>query len=188
MKTKTVKIPLTKEKVAIIDAADEELVGRYAWRAFHSRGNWYAQATLPGLRGPGSTIFMHRLLVDAPKGTQVDHRDHDGLNNRRDNLRYATHATNQMNRRSGVGLSRFKGVSYNARTRMWLSRIVHTKKTGCLGHYVTEEMAALAYDLAAEVLFGEFRSLNLPVSAKSRNAVVRAECLAKLQRLQLVSL
>lgn len=181
-----VEIPLTKGKVALIDAADFDLVSRYKWRAFCSRGNWYAQTDLSRSGGRRKTVFMHRLLLGVDGNYKVDHRDGDGLNNRRKNIRCATEAQNQMNRKARYGASRFKGVSYNAHTRMWLARIVYSQQTACLGHYVTDAMAGLAYDLAAERLFRTFANLNHPRDARSRLAIVRNEALAKLRQLQLL--
>lgn len=170
------EIPLTRGKVAIIDAEDWPLVSRYKWGAFSSSGrrkpHWYATATTPRHEG-GKKVRLHRILLSAPKGVQVDHRDGDGLNNRRTNLRLCTHGQNQQNRKAVVSKSGYKGVKRIDKKPQWSVRwIAAIKKDGRsrhLGSYDTAEEAARAYDRAAVQLFGEFASLNFPQPSSNQN-------------------
>lgn len=99
-----------------------------------------------------------------PKMTwcEVDHRNGDGLDNRRDNLRYATRARNTANRASVGGSSRFKGVSWSKRDKIWYANICVNYRTIYLGTYRNEEDAARAYDAAAKKYFGAFARPNFP--------------------------
>ena len=100
---------------------------------------------------------MHREIMNTSKGLQVDHIDHNGLNNQRSNLRNCTASQNRMNKictsRSG-----YKGVSLNE--GLIQSRIKINGNTRHLGYFKTKELAAKAYDIAAKKYQGEFANLN----------------------------
>jgi hypothetical protein len=148
-------IPLTQGKSTIIDSSDQALICQYRWYAYRNpSGIWYARRST-GKRGP--KIYMHREILDCPF---VDHRDRDGLNNRRSNLRPATKSENAANApRRSDSQQRFKGVRPSPRGRpSWVARIQDRH----LGTFLTEHAAARAYDLAALETFGEFAWLNLP--------------------------
>jgi hypothetical protein len=154
-------IKLTKGQVAIVDDSDVALLSRYNWCADKIGKTWYAKS-----RFGGRVHYMHRLLMGEPPGRLIDHRDGDGLNNRRSNLREATHSTNLANSRGPEARgksSRFKGVSLN-HNRNWSARIMVRYKGTHLGVYPSEEAAAKAYDCAARHYFGEFAKLNFPVT------------------------
>lgn len=153
------EIPVTNTRPAIVNDSDYELVARHKW---HRSSKGYAQTVLPLGRGQQRTVLMHRLILDAPKGIQVDHIDHDKLNNRRSNIRLCSGHDNQGNRRSSVGSSRFKGVTWSKQKRKWKAYIQQRKSTCYLGYYDAEEAAARAYDAAAREYFGEFAYLNFP--------------------------
>lgn len=145
-------VPLTRGHVAQIDDADGPTVAPYRWRAALSCGIWYA---VTGKRG----LSMHRLLLDAQPGQIVDHINHDGLDNRRANLRICTNSQNiancRMHRDNSVG---FKGVRRNGRRYQAQIGVDYHRKV--IGSYATAEEAARAYDLAATLVFGEFARLN----------------------------
>lgn len=151
-------VPLTRGYVAVIDAADAEIVGQHNWMAFVMTGrNMVYASTNIGGRKNHRTVLMHRLIAGEPKGLQVDHRDGDGLNNRRENLRAATHADNQRNSRTPVtNSSGFKGVSLCNGGPKWQARISVDNITRYLGVFETKEEAAEAYMKAAQRLHGEF--------------------------------
>ena len=95
-----------------------------------------------------------------------NHRNHDGLDNRRDNLRPATQTQNNGNQRCTRGVSRFKGVSWYERHGKWFARIQHEGRRRSIGYFKDELVAAEAYDAAARELFGEYACVNFPVPQK----------------------
>lgn len=105
-------IELSQNKEAIIDVEDIDIVGKHRWCASKDRNTFYALCTAR-VSINQKTINMHRLLLNTPKGLQTDHRDHNGLNNTRNNIRIVTSAENGLNRRSDKGSSStYLGVSY----------------------------------------------------------------------------
>jgi hypothetical protein len=152
-----VRIPLANGGTALVDDEDLERVQWFAWRR-DQKG--YVIAYM-GHR----YVFLHRHLLDAPTGVEVDHKDGDPLNNTRENIRLATRSQNEANKASGRGKSRFKGVSLRDRgRRRWVAYIHLDRRWRGLGSYFTEEEAARAYDAAARETFGEFARLNFPGS------------------------
>jgi hypothetical protein len=105
---------------------------------------------------------MHRVVMKAPLGMQVDHINHNKLDNQKCNLRLATHQENmwnskiQKNNKSG-----YKGVSWRKQCNKWQATIKKNYKDISLGYYKTKEDAALAYNNAARELFGQFAFLNV---------------------------
>lgn len=146
---------------AIIDAEDLELVSRYRWR-FCQRTTRLAYAVTSYKKADGKwkLIFMHRLIAKTPEGVMTDHRDGNGLNNCKSNLRIATNAQNQHN--AGIRVdkrhSKYKGVTKDR--KRWRAQIRIKGKKTYLGNYTTERDAALAYDLAAQQHFGEYANIN----------------------------
>lgn len=156
-----VRIPLSGGRFAQVDAAEAERV--------LEAGNWiaavhgpiiYAQRSLYRADGRRTTQTMHRFLMDGC--SRVDHRDGDGLNNTRANLRETTVGQNAHNsRRHRDSTSSFKGVNL-APSNRWRARISVEGVRKHLGLYATAELAALAFDDAARELHGEFACLNFP--------------------------
>lgn len=105
---------------------------------------FYAKATYPGPDGKHKHINIHRLIVDAPDGLVVDHRNHNGLDNRKDNLRIVTTAFNNLNRRGAARNSTtgFRGVS--KAPVGWRARLSRGKKRYELGNFPTPEQASEA--------------------------------------------
>lgn len=137
-------IPLTRDREAVIDVADVPLVEGWNWCAFPSADErlWYAYS------GGNRKIRLHQLLLPAPPGFMVDHKDSDGLNCRRSNLRLVTAKGNAQNRRRRrEGISKFKGVSPHGSN--WRARIVVDGHRVQLGTFESEQDAARAYEQAA---------------------------------------
>jgi len=152
----TQRIPLVNGRgFALVDDADVPLVGSYRWYLLRNRHTCYAMAR-PG----GITIYMHCLIMFQ---WGIDHRDHDGLNNQRSNLRPATQGQNNANRRSKSGsASAYKGVYRRDACAGWRAQIMAGKRSVHLGSFATEEDAGRAYDAAALALWGEYARLNFP--------------------------
>jgi len=157
------KIPLTQGQVARVDDADYEWLKQYKWCAHKIGHTFYAERGITISPYKQKMIRMHRVILDAPDGTQVDHKNTDGLDNRRSNLRFCTHSENCRNQRiNRKNKSGFKGVSFSKRNAQnpWLVLIQVNSKRIHVGYYQTAEMAAAAYDLAALKHYGEFALTN----------------------------
>jgi len=161
----TVVITLTQGKVALIDTIDAVEIGKYNWCAAKGKnGNYYAMRVANSFGyGRGTVIKMHREILKANSWEIVDHKDCDGLNNRRSNLRLATDSQNSQNRRDAyIGLSsKYRGVSKRPTDGKFIAKIQHESKQTYLGTFDHEEDAAKVYDVKALELFGEFARLNL---------------------------
>lgn len=158
----TVEIPLTRGYVALVDDADAERVLPLKWRAIKAGQGVYAGRAVrtDGGARRQTVQLMHTLITGWPL---TDHRDGDGLNNQRTNLRPATLAENNRNRQANLSASPFKGVSINrGRGRPWKAAIKYEGVRRHLGYFGTEAAAAEAYDVAARELFGEFAAVNFP--------------------------
>lgn len=136
----------------LVDPCDLWLLTEYAWRIVVRHGKPYVTGT--------SGRHLHRMIMNAPSGVEVDHINGDTLDNRRCNLRLCTHAENQYNQRSHGGSSKFKGVSWDKQSQKWHAYINKEYGRVNLGLFDDEEGAAFAYDVAARILFGEFARLN----------------------------
>ena len=111
---------------------------------------------------------MHRVVLGAQDGQQIDHINGDNLDNRRANLRFCSNAQNQYHKRpQRSGTSMFKGVSFHKHHGKWQARITYSGHTYQLGSFADERLAAIAYDVKAHELFGEFALTNFPSSETS---------------------
>jgi hypothetical protein len=155
-------IPLTQGKVAIVDPEDFERLKQYNWCAVKGVQTWYAYT----LTADGKRLSMHRLVANAPKRMVVDHINHNGLDNRKSNVRLCTKKQNSQNIRPRKGCSsRYKGVFKPKDRNSFRAIICHNGKHIHLGYFKEEIDAAKAYDLKARELFGEFAYLNFPSSS-----------------------
>jgi len=154
------EISLTQGKVALVDDEDYTRVARYHWCFSH--GYAKRRATL-ALR-MSLMIYMHRLLMGAIQGQEVDHINMNTLDNRRENLRLCTSSQNKGNaKRRTDNTSGFRGVSFYRRDGNWTAQLVVRGQYLYLGRHATATEAARAYDKAARKHFGEFARLNFPM-------------------------
>lgn len=156
-----IEIELTQGQVALIDQGDLDTVLKFRWYAGHHGQGWRAESSSDYKRREGRHLRMHRLILDAPPGMDVDHVNGNGLDNRRMNLRLASRSQNLANQRKqrDKTSSRYKGVSIS-RQGTWRARICVRGQKRWLGIFESEEEAALAYNRAASEYFGEFARLN----------------------------
>lgn len=152
------EIALTKGHVALVDDADAERVLQHKWRAMVRRnGTAYAVRTLPWVDGKRPCQLMHRFIMGARDGEDVDHRDGNGLNNQRANLRACSRTQNLGNsKRYRNNTSGLKGAAYNSRLGRYTASITVSGRTRYLGSFITPLEAHAAYNEAAAEAFGEF--------------------------------
>jgi HNH endonuclease/AP2 domain len=152
------EISLTQGKVAQVDDADFEWLSQWKWCALRVGHTWYAVRT-DYTGGRKQMVIMHRLVVGR-SDLRVDHRDGNGLNNQRGNLRLVTASQNRCNSRKRGGSSIYKGVCLRKRGKHWQAQIANLRVQKYLGSFNSEVEAARAYDAAARELHGEFACLN----------------------------
>ena len=152
-------IKLSFDRFAIVDAEDYDRLSKYRWCTVKASRTFYAKT----FHLSGAMLSMHRIVVNAPKGLFVDHINHNGLDNRKANLRICTHIQNLRNKRPKSGCtSKYKGVHWCKGRNKFRANIYLNKKAIHLGYFHDEIAAAKAYDKAAKKFFGEFAYLNFP--------------------------
>lgn len=155
------EIPLTQDKIALVDDEDYEQVMQYKWHAQNIENCWYATANIR-VKGARKSLRMHRLLLNLSFGDrrQVDHINHSGLDNRRSNMRICTNAENRRNRRASKKISEYLGVSWRRTNCKWVAQITTKNHVINLGSFMLEDCAALAYDFAALKYHRDFANFN----------------------------
>jgi len=153
------EIKLTQNKIALVDDEDFEFINQYKWHYSKSSKNYGRAKASQGKRN--TLITMHKLLMNPPKGMEVDHINGDPLDNRRANLRIVTHGQNQKNMKiSADNKSGYKGVSWHKKANKWQAHIRLKCASKYLGLFTDIKEAAKAYNSAALEHFGEFARLN----------------------------
>lgn len=158
------EIPMSNKPdvVAWVDDDDYERLSKHRWRAKGDRSTFYAYTDIY-VGDKRKMVSMHSMVINLEGKPQVDHIDHNGLNNQKTNLRAATHAENQRNRGKEKGnTSGFKGVSWHKGAGKWQASIRIDGKLVNMGVWETKEEAARAYDRAAKSKHGAFAKLNFP--------------------------
>lgn len=168
----TKKILMNSGEAILVDNEDYPIVSRYSRRKVSQKG--YAATTIIFADLTERTLYMHQLILATNR--QVDHKNGNHLDNRKDNLRQATYQQNGWNkgkyvRKDRPCTSKYKGVSYRplrGKPR-WLAMLKHVeqgkdKSTGkmvYIGYYATEREAALAYDKKVLELRGKWAWTNI---------------------------
>jgi len=159
------RIRLNNGLYAIVDPEDYEWLPKDRWTCYKKGRSYYTIRWFNKKEGRGTkSTSMHRMIMHAPKGVIIDHINHNGLDNRKANLRFATleqNAQNQRKTRTKTS-SRFKGVNRSKNPKKWQARIYHNKRSINLGHFSDEVEAAKAYDRAARKYQGEYAEPNFP--------------------------
>ena len=149
MRAKTKKIPLTRGRFALVDEQDYFYLMAFRW---HCTAKGYA-ARMDGRK----IVLMHREIARPSEGFDVDHRDGNRLNNRRENLRRCTHAQNTWNHRvSTRNKSGFTGILFRKKSRRWEAHIGVNNKFIYLGRFATKKEAIRARQRAVQSHHGQF--------------------------------
>jgi hypothetical protein len=147
----------------LIDAEDWPRISGFKWSVSSDGGTRMYVSTYVGKK----KTYLHRMILEAPNGQTVDHRNGDPLDNRKANLRLATHQQNMFNcgkRSTYKGkptTSSFKGVSWDKSRGRYKAQIMKDRVNHYLGHFMDERSATMAYARAAQEMFGEFAYTNL---------------------------
>ncbi|NIA17326.1 MAG: hypothetical protein GWO86_03155 [Planctomycetes bacterium] len=162
------RIRLTRGKSTIVDQDDFEKLKQYKWHVHPVQDNGQNQYAIRTVQRGNKRCrcAMHRVISQAPEGLFVDHINHNGLDNRRTNLRIVTAQQNSWNTRRGRGLgkSKYKGVTWDKDSQKWRASICIEKKPKYLGCFEDEKEAAMAYDRAAKKHRGEYAFLNFKIA------------------------
>ena len=152
------EIKLTQGKVAIVDDEDFERLNQNKWCAHWDGYNWYAIRRRSCVEGKQIILFMHRVIMNTPPLVHTDHRDGEGLNNCKENLRICTHQENQHNRKLPHKTNKLgvKGVIWDKKQKKFRTQIGFNGKTIHLGYFTVLADAVQDYRVAEIKYFGEF--------------------------------
>jgi DNA-dependent RNA polymerase auxiliary subunit epsilon len=158
------KIKLSQRKYALVSDVDYERVSQFNWYANKGYKTYYAQRKQTISPNKEKTVSMHRFILSAPLGTFIDHKNRNGLDNRRMNLRFVSGSDNQKNKVVNYEgkSSKYKGVSFDKtrKKNIWKTTIKLNRKSIWIGRFKDEKEAAQAYNIAALKYFGEFARPN----------------------------
>lgn len=145
------EIELTRNKVSLVDDEDYEAIRQLRWYANWNGWKWYAHNRT-------NSISMHRFILRAKRGTQIDHKNGNGLDNRKQNLRFCTNQQNAFNQKypqkgNKLGL---KGVYWHRPMKKFTAEITVGGKHMHLGFFDTPFDADTVYREAEKTYFGEF--------------------------------
>jgi hypothetical protein len=157
------EIKLTRNKVALVDDEDFDYLNQFKWCVRKRKNStiYYAFRS-KRIAGKKTVIHMHRVILGLEDpGIICDHKDHNGLNNQKYNLREANYSQNNSNRTSRKNSSsKYLGVSWNKQQGKWHAQIKKGLLRIHLGYFECEIEAAKAYNLKAAEIHGEYSNLN----------------------------
>lgn len=158
------QIALTQGLFALVDDEDFEYINQFKWCAYKTgkSKSYHAHRSTRLTNRKQISFEMHRVILNAKKGEKVDHKNRNGLDNRRENLRIATSSQNAANvERTTPSSSKYKGVHFDNRDKKWIAQVSWNNKNYWLGRFVNEADAAKAYNKKAIELHGEFACINI---------------------------
>jgi len=174
------EVLLTRGMVALVDDADFDFLSKHSWcyRIGRNRRTGYAESNI-SINGEWTRVLMHRYIMDADRKVEIDHRDGNGLNNQRANLRIATHSQNLHNshphRRPKT--SKYKGVCWHKAMKKWHAQIRINGRAISIGFFDSQEDAARAYDATSRLHCGEFSKQNLAIgTGNDSQDSLQSEC------------
>lgn len=161
-------ISLTQGYFAIVDTEDYNWLINWKWHiATRTRkGRKEIVGACHTDSKSKKIILMHRKIMSPPDNMQIDHIDHNVLDNRRINLRICTNSENSQNRFTKTHTSKYKGVHYRKTNQKYCAQIQRHQRQLYIGCFEIELEAAKAYDKKAVELYGEFALTNFPEGAK----------------------
>lgn len=159
---------VNSSQVALVDDEDYETLHGFRWFLAGGKPNRRYVARFVTVNKKGRTVYLHREVTACPQGMQVDHKNNDPLDCTRSNLRICTCSQNRVNvkkfhhaKSHPATWSVYRGVRRNR--NLFEARITVDRKNMCIGFFSREHHAAMAYDIAARDVNGEFASLNFPI-------------------------
>lgn len=160
------KIPLTQGKFAIVDDEDFDFLSQWKWSAHISKkAGQHTYYAIRATQKESDNCRMHRVIMGLHSTDKryIDHQNHNGLDNRKKNLRICSNQLNQGNSQKikleGM-TSKYKGVRWHKQNRKYTAQIMFNRKSIYLGSFTNEIEAAKTYDIKAKELFGEFANPN----------------------------
>ena len=174
------RLPLTRGQWALVDDEDFDFLNQWKWsarwnprsRTWYAMRTWHIRFSKTGKRIQGNMLMHRQILGLGPikkDPRQVDHINHAGTDNRKENLRICNDSNQHAHQRKHMTntASIYKGVTFarDGRRRPWRAKIGFNKRYISIGSYYTEIEAALAYDAKAIELFGDFKHLNFPMNS-----------------------
>jgi hypothetical protein len=156
-------ISLTRGLFAKVDDEDYDYLNQWKWSANYNKNanTYYATRSIILRNNKRTIILMHRLIMNAMSGILVDHQDHIGINNQKNNLRLSNYNQNNSNRKSSKkSSSKFLGVHWFKNSNKWCAKIQVNKKGIHIGYFHLEIDAAKAYNEMAIQYHGKFANIN----------------------------
>lgn len=149
---KTGRLRLYCGEFAIVDSEDVEYLSKFRWHKAKFKHTNYVRGTVEGKQ-----ILLHRLIMKEPVGMDVDHINHNGMDNRKENLRIVTRSQNAQNSRVGVNnTSGVKNVHYIKSRNRYRVVIGVDNKNIQIGYFKTLEEATEARTAAVKKYHGEY--------------------------------